>query len=90
MTELEILRDIIGRHASNYHGPSGLDGLTITATDSPTEPRPGVSEPSLAMVVQGRKRTVIGDGVFDYAAGEYLVISLGMIVGEVFTHRNPQ
>jgi AraC-like DNA-binding protein len=84
MTELEILRNIIGRHASNYHGPSALDGLTITATDSPTEPRPGVSEPCLAMVVQGRKRTVIGDGVFDYAAGEYLVISLAVpVIGKV-------
>jgi AraC-like DNA-binding protein len=84
MSELEILRDVISRHASNYHGPSGLDGLTITATDSPTEPRPGVSEPCLAMVVQGRKRTVVGDGVFDYSAGEYLVISLEVpVVGRV-------
>ena len=84
MTELEALRDVITRHASNYHGPSGLDGLTITATDAPTDPRPGVSEPSMAMVVQGRKRTVVGDQVFDYAARDFLVISLEIpVVGKV-------
>jgi AraC-like DNA-binding protein len=78
------LRDTICRHASNYHGPSTLDGLTITATDAPTDPRPGVSEPSFAMVVQGRKRTVAGDGIFDYSAGEFLVVSLEVpVVGRV-------
>jgi len=84
MSELATLRDVIRRHASNYHGPSGLDGLTITATDLPTAPRPGVSEPSLAMVVQGRKQTIAGGEIFDYAAGEYLLISLEVpVIGKV-------
>ncbi len=84
MKELEALRDTIRRHASNYHGPSAIDGLTITETDAPTEARPGVSEPSIAMVVQGRKRTVVGDGVFDYAAGDFLVVSLEVpLIGRV-------
>jgi AraC-like DNA-binding protein len=84
MNELDALRGTILRHASNYHGPSAIDGLTITATDSPTDPRPGVSEPTLAMVVQGRKRTVVGDGVFDYSAGQFLVVSLEVpVTGQV-------
>src|SRR6185437_10781445 len=84
MNELDALRGTILRHASNYHGPSAIDGLTITATDSPTEPRPGVSEPTVAMVVQGRKRTVVGDGVFDYSAGQFLVVSLEVpVTGQV-------
>jgi AraC-like DNA-binding protein len=84
MTELEAMADVIGRHASNYHGPSGLDGLTITATDRPTEPRPGIAEPTLAMVVQGRKRTVAGAGVFDYSGSEFLIVSLEVpVVGQV-------
>ncbi|HEX3678808.1 MAG TPA: AraC family transcriptional regulator, partial [Galbitalea sp.] len=84
MKELAVLRDTIRRHASNYHGPSAIEGLTVTETDSPTEPRPGVSEPSVAMVVQGRKRTVVGDGVFDYSAGDFLVVSLEVpLIGQV-------
>jgi AraC-like DNA-binding protein len=90
MSDLDLLRDVIGRHASNYHGPTALDGLTITATDTPTEPRPGVSEPSVAMVVHGRKRTVVGDGIFDYSAGEFLVVSLEIpVIGQV-TEASPE
>ncbi|HEX4443349.1 MAG TPA: AraC family transcriptional regulator [Galbitalea sp.] len=82
--ELDALRDTIRRHASNYHGPSAIDGLTITETDSPTDARPGISEPSIAVVVQGRKRTVVGDGVFDYASGDFLVVSLEVpLIGQV-------
>jgi AraC-like DNA-binding protein len=84
MNELDMLRDTIRRHASNYHGPSAIDGLTITETDSPTAARPGISEPSVAMVVQGRKRTVVGDGVFDYSSGDFLVVSLEVpLIGRV-------
>jgi AraC-like DNA-binding protein len=81
---LEALRQLVSRHARNSHGPSAIDGLTITATDAPTSPRAGVAEPSLGLVIQGRKRTVSGDRVFDYAAGEFLIAQLGLpVVGQV-------
>src|ERR1035437_42771 len=84
MSDLDSLRRSIGRHAHNAHYLSGIDGLTITSTDAPTDPLVGISEPSLAVVVQGRKRTVIGDQVFEYASGECLVITLGLpVVGQV-------
>jgi AraC-like DNA-binding protein len=84
MDELEFLADVISRHAHNRHVRTEIDGLTITATDRPTDPRPGVSEPSLAVVVQGSKRTVLGDGIFDYASGEFLVVSLDLpLIGRV-------
>ena len=84
MSGLDTLRQLIGRHAHNSHGPSAVEGLTITATDAPTSPRPGVATPSLGLVVQGRKRTVSGDRVFDYAVGEFLVAQLDLpVVGQV-------
>lgn len=84
MDDTECLRGTINRHADNAHHLTAIDGLTITSTDSPTAPRAGISEPSLAVVVQGRKHTVIGDDVFDYASGDSLVISLGLpVVGQV-------
>ena len=46
--------------------------------------RSGLAEPSLALVVQGGKRTVSGDRVFDYAAGEFLVTQLDLpVIGQV-------
>jgi hypothetical protein len=84
MSGLETLRRLVGRHAHNSHGPSAIEGLTITATDAPTSPRPGVAVPSLGLVIQGGKRTVSGDRVFDYAAGEFLIAQLDLpVVGQV-------
>jgi AraC-like DNA-binding protein len=84
MSGLDTLRRLVGRHARNSHGPSAVEGLTITATDAPTAPRPGVAVPSLGLVIQGGKRTVSGDRVFDYAAGEFLIAQLDLpVVGQV-------
>jgi AraC-like DNA-binding protein len=81
---LDALRHLISRHARNSHGPTAIDGLTITATDAPTSPRAGVAEPSLGLVVQGGKRTVSGDRVLDYAAGEFLIAQLDLpVTGQV-------
>jgi AraC-like DNA-binding protein len=86
MSGLDTLRELIGRHAHNSHGPSAIEGLMITATDAPTPLRSGIAEPSLALVVQGRKRTVSGDRVFDYAVGEFLITQLDLpVVGQVTT-----
>ena len=86
MSGLDTLRELIGRHAHNSHGPSAIEGLMITATDAPTSLRSGIAEPSLALVVQGRKRTVSGDRVFDYAVGEFLITQLDLpVVGQVTT-----
>lgn len=84
MSALDTLRQLICRHAHNSHGPTAIDGLTITATDAPTSPRTAVAEPSLGLVIQGRKRTVSGDRVFDYAVGEFLITQLDLpVVGQV-------
>jgi AraC-like DNA-binding protein len=84
MSGLDTLRQLIGRHAHNTHGPSPVDGLMVTATDAPTVPLPALAEPSLGLVVQGGKRTVSGDRVFDYAAGEFLVSQLDLpVIGQV-------
>jgi AraC-like DNA-binding protein len=81
---LDTLRRLVSRHAHNSHGSSAIEGLTITATDAPTSPRPGVAVPSLGLVIQGGKRTVSGDRVFDYAAGEFLIAQLDLpVVGQV-------
>ncbi|HEY5394787.1 MAG TPA: AraC family transcriptional regulator [Trebonia sp.] len=84
MSGLETLRELIGHHAHNSHGASAIEGLMVTATDAPTAPLAAVAEPSMGLVIQGRKRTMSGDRVFDYAAGEFLVSQLDLpVVGQV-------
>jgi hypothetical protein len=45
-----------------------------------------VSEPALAVVAQGAKRTVLSDSVFAYGAGQYLIVSVDLPVTAHVTH----
>lgn len=56
--------------------PSAIPALTVIRANSPSVPTPSVYEPSLCIVVQGRKRAVLGDDVFYYDALNYLTVSV--------------
>jgi AraC-like DNA-binding protein len=84
MPGLDALRHLVSRHARNSHGPTAIEGLTITATDAPTGLRAGIAEPSMGLAIQGGKRTVSGDRVLDYGAGEFLITQLDLpVTGQV-------
>ena len=56
--------------------PSVIPGLTVIRSNSPSTPTPSVYEPSLCIVVQGRKRAVLGEDVYYYDALNYLTVSV--------------
>src|SRR5258708_15702675 len=70
---LAELRDLVARHADGDYRGTAIAGVTVMASDTPTRPLVGVTEPTFALVVQGAKRTVLGDTLFDYGAGQYLI-----------------
>jgi len=79
MEPLDELRALITRHAG------AAPGIKVVMADSPTELVHHVLEPMLAVVAQGAKRAVLGDKVFEYGAGQYLVVSVDLpIAGHVF------
>ena len=81
MDLLDELRMLIGRHAGGGQQKTQiLDGVTITSVDEPTLPVGVMSEPSLAVVGQGVKRTVLNGTPYDYRAGQYLVVSVDLPV----------
>jgi AraC-like DNA-binding protein len=90
MAGLDALRHLVGRHARNSHGPTAIEGLTITATDAPTALRAGIAEPSMGLAIQGGKRTVCGDRVLDYGAGEFLITQLDLPVTGQVTAASPE
>jgi AraC-like DNA-binding protein len=55
---------------------SAIPALTVIRANSPTMPTPSVYDPSLCIVVQGRKRAVLGDDVYYYDALNYLTVSV--------------
>lgn len=87
MDILDELRSLIVRHAG---GPrqdlTVMDGVTVAVRDRPTPPAAGMSEPSLAIVAQGVKRTLLNGVPYDYRAGQYLVVSVDLpVIGQVVT-----
>jgi len=52
--------------------------MKVFATTRTTFPLGSVAEPTLSLVAQGAKRSVLGDRAFDYAAGQFLVITVDL------------
>ena len=64
--------------------PAAIPGLTLIRANSPSMAIPSVYEPSLCVVVQGRKRAVLADEVYIYDALNYLTVSVTLpAVGQV-------
>lgn len=61
------------RHAGVKH--PGLSRLSIYRLTEPTELQALVYKPTAFIVLQGTKRTIIGDRVFDYGPGQTMVVT---------------
>ena len=63
---------------------TAIPGLHLAAASVTTEPINHVYEPVFGLVAQGAKSIVLGDKVFDYGAGQYLVVSVDLpITGHI-------
>jgi len=82
---LAELRALVARHAAHGRAEALIAGLRMRAAFKPTEPIRGIDEPVLAVVAQGAKRTVVGDRVFNYRAGHYIVVSVDLPVSSRIT-----
>ncbi|MGH3379571.1 MAG: AraC family transcriptional regulator N-terminal domain-containing protein [Actinoallomurus sp.] len=82
MDLLAELRTLIVRHGGggSQRKIQVLDGVFVTYVDEPTPPVGAMAEPSLAVVGQGVKRTVLNGVPHDYRAGQYLVVSVDLPV----------
>jgi hypothetical protein len=72
---------LIDRHAGPgkiASAQTDISGLKVTAARVTTEPVEHVYEPVFGLVAQGSKSIVLGDKVFDYGSGHYLVVSVDL------------
>ena len=76
MDPLDEVRALITRHARPGNTATVLDGVKVMATAAPTDPVPVIYEPSIAIVAQGAKRTVLGSETFDHRSGQYLIVPI--------------
>lgn len=73
MTDLDEIRAIALRHAGAPH--PAMPRLHIYSFDSPTDAAGLIYQPVVCLVLQGSKRTFIGDGVLEYGASECMVVA---------------
>jgi AraC-like DNA-binding protein len=84
MPTLAELRALIARHARAGEPDTALPGVRVMISTLPTESVHNVSEPGFAIVAQGAKQTMVGDRVFEYGDGDYVITSVDLpICGRV-------
>lgn len=76
MSALPEIRDLVLRHA----GRPTPAGVVLHRSDVPTEPMPSQSVPIFVLVAQGAKHAVLGERIFSYGAGQFLVASMELPV----------
>lgn len=78
MADLAELRCLIARLAAGGARPRWIDGAAVFSATRVTAPIGNVAQPVMALVAQGAKRSVLGDRVYDYAAGQFLVVTVDL------------
>jgi AraC-like DNA-binding protein len=76
---LDELQTLLGRHARSDM-TTAIDGVFISRVDAPTSPSASMSGTVLALIAQGAKRLALGESVYEYRAGQYLVASVDLPV----------
>jgi AraC-like DNA-binding protein len=76
--DLAELRGHIARLAAGSPTARWIDGAAVFATTRVTAPLGNVARPAMALVAQGAKRSVLGDRAYDYAAGQFLVVTVDL------------
>lgn len=86
---LEELRTLLDRHV-RPDWTTAVDGVLISKVERSDPPAPSMSGTVLAVIAQGAKRLALGDRMFEYRAGQYLVASVDLPVTGQFVGASPE
>ncbi|MEV1333720.1 AraC family transcriptional regulator [Micromonospora costi] len=82
--DLAELRALLARHARPDMG-TAIEGVLISKVERRTPPTTSMSGTVMALIAQGAKQIALGDRVYEYRAGQYLVASVDLPVTGRFT-----
>ncbi|GAA5136045.1 AraC family transcriptional regulator [Pseudonocardia adelaidensis] len=85
---LEEIRRLIGTHA-RPDMRSSIDGLLLSRVET-QELDHSLADPLLVVMAQGGKRLLLGDEIFEYRAGEFLVVTTDLPVTGHFLDAGPR
>jgi AraC-like DNA-binding protein len=80
--DISLLSDL-QRLIARYAKPDApvcraLPNLVVMSASMPTPPIGEITEPVFALVAQGTKQVCLGDRVFEYSTGRYLIVSVDL------------
>ncbi len=82
LKELTVLIDRFSTEEGVNETP--IPGLMLIRGTAPTSQVHALMEPTICLIAQGRKRTMMGDQVFEYDGSKYLIASVDVpIVGQI-------
>ena len=83
------LRTLLARHA-RPDLTTPVEGVLISKVERPAPPSASMTGTVLALIAQGTKSLALGDRVYEYRAGQYLVASVDLPVTGHFTEASPE
>ena len=86
---LDELRALLDRHV-RPDSTTAIDGVLISRVAESTPPALEMSGTVFALIAQGEKRIALGDRLYEYGAGQYLVASVDMPITGHFTKASPE
>jgi AraC-like DNA-binding protein len=85
---LDELRELLEQHVRPDLA-TAIDGVRICKADHAVPPESSMSGTVLAVIAQGGKRLALGDRVYEYGVGQYLVASVDLPVTGHFVDAVP-
>src|SRR3954466_9727103 len=74
--QAELARLIGARTSADGRHETAIPQLKLYRFSQPTEPTPVLREPAVYVVVQGRKKVVVGGTTYIYDTSRYLAVSV--------------
>jgi AraC-like DNA-binding protein len=82
--QVELADRIARTAAADGVHATAIAALTVIRAGTPSQPLASVYHPSLCVVVQGRKRALLGSEIYVYDPLNYLVVSMSLpVVGQI-------
>jgi AraC-like DNA-binding protein len=89
MPTMDELRRLIERHA-RPDTTTAIDGVLLSRAEVAGEPGTSPSGTVFALIAQGAKRLALGDRIYDYRAGQYLIASVDLPVTGHYVEASPE
>ncbi|MBW4624588.1 MAG: AraC family transcriptional regulator [Brasilonema octagenarum HA4186-MV1] len=92
-TKCEELAALVARHTDgkgNGAHATAINPLAFTRECDPSTAIPSVSEPLLAIVVQGKKEVLLNEETYQYGVAQYLVVSMDLLMSACVVKATPE